>query len=333
MAHPASDGIGDVGVVIVPPIGYEYWSSHRTLRTLAERLARNGCLALRFDFDGRGDSAGDQWDPARLEAWQSNIGQAADALRGWGVTRLVVIGLRIGGTLALTQGAAVGADAVVAWAPVARGSRYVRELQLLGLAVPETPDLPGRAGVVQAGSVFSAETLAGLGAIDLGALPDRPAMRVLVVDRDDKPASTAILDRLRALGVEPDHVVREGADLFLDQPTEYATVPGDIVDEITGVGRPQRGLSQRRQDAAGAPDDRDDRLAGRRRRRGGRGTRQAGPRRHPHPAAVRALPGHRGVAEFGLGAPCRSRPGLGGVRPDAGAVRLHLLSGGLLRLG
>ena len=174
LTQPA-DGIGDVGVVIVPPLGYEYWSSHRTLRTLAERLAQNGCLALRFDFDGTGDSAGDQWDPARLEAWQRNIGQAADALRGWGATRLVVIGLRIGGTLALTQGAAVGADAVVAWAPVARGNRYVRELQLLGLAVPETPGLPERSGVVQAGSVFSLETLDGLGAIDVRALPDRPA--------------------------------------------------------------------------------------------------------------------------------------------------------------
>ena len=58
-------GASSVGVVIVPPIGYEYWSSHRTLRTLAERLAEQGCSRLRFDFDGTGDSAGDQWDPAR----------------------------------------------------------------------------------------------------------------------------------------------------------------------------------------------------------------------------------------------------------------------------
>ena len=41
---------------VLPPVGYEYWSSHRSLRTLAERLAQNGCLALRFDFDGTGDS-------------------------------------------------------------------------------------------------------------------------------------------------------------------------------------------------------------------------------------------------------------------------------------
>src|ERR1700734_1110922 len=88
-------GTGPVGAVIVPPVGYEYMSSHRTLRPLAERLAQQGCAALRFDFDGTGDSAGDQWDPVRMQAWQRNIGQAADALRGWGATRLVVIGLRI----------------------------------------------------------------------------------------------------------------------------------------------------------------------------------------------------------------------------------------------
>ncbi len=87
-----------VGVVIVPPIGYEYWSSHRTLRTLAERLAGRGCCALRFDFDGTGDSAGDQWDPARVRAWLNGVDHAADALRRWGVTTLVLVGLRVGGS-------------------------------------------------------------------------------------------------------------------------------------------------------------------------------------------------------------------------------------------
>ena len=78
---------GSVGVVLVPPLGYEYWTSHRTLRTLAERLAQNGCLALRFDLDGTGDSAGDQWDPSRLEHWTAGVGHAADALRGSASTR------------------------------------------------------------------------------------------------------------------------------------------------------------------------------------------------------------------------------------------------------
>ncbi len=292
LSTPA-DGTGAVGVVIVPPVGYEYWTSHRTLRTLAERLAQNGCLVVRFDFDGTGDSAGNQWDPGRVQAWAAGVGHAADALRGWGASGVVVIGLRFGATLALTQGAAVGADAVVAWAPVARGKRYVRELQLLSLEVPDSPSAPDQSGVVQAGTVFSTETLAELGTIDLGALPDRPAVRVLVVDRDDKPASDAVLERLRTLGVEPDHIVRAGTNLFLDHPTEYATVPEEIVDDIAawvGPGEVEPGAvggAPRGAHRADTPDRSDDRLAGRGRRRGGRGTRPTGLGRRVHPAPVR----------------------------------------------
>lgn len=222
-----------VGVVIVPPFGYEYWSSHRTLRTLAERLAEQGCLVLRFDFDGTGDSAGDQWDAARLEAWRGDIGHAASALSEWGTTRLVLIGLRMGATLSLTEGGRLSADAVVAWDPVVRGRRYVRELRLLGLPVPDVAGAPGDAGsMVVAGSAFSAETLSDLAAMDLALLPDPPARRVLVVDRDDKPASSALLEHLAGLGVAHDHVVCGGTEVMLDQPTEYATVPTEIIDEI-----------------------------------------------------------------------------------------------------
>jgi alpha-beta hydrolase superfamily lysophospholipase len=225
-----TDSVSDVGVVIAPPLGYEYWSAHRTLRTLAERLAESGHRALRFDFDGTGDSAGDQWDPHRVETWQTGVDLAADALRGWGVTTLVVIGLRLGGTFALLRGRSVGADAVVTWAPVLGGRRYVRELHLLGLPVPEYSEHAG--AIVQAGSVFSAETLADLGGIDLTTLRDAPASRVLVVDRADKPISAALIDRLQTLGVVPDHIVHTGTELMLDRPTEYAAVPGAIVEEI-----------------------------------------------------------------------------------------------------
>ena len=234
MTTPAG-GTGSIGVVIAPPIGYELWSSHRALRTLAERLAGRGCTVVRFDYEGTGDSSGDQWDPDRMAAWRSDIAVAARSLRDAGVTSLVLVGLRVGATLALLEGAVVGADAVVAWAPVVRGRRYVRELQLLGMPVPDDPAEPGRAGAfVQAGTVLTADTLGALGDIDLVTLEAAPASRVLVVDRDDKPANTPLLDRLRQLGIEPDHWVRAGTDRFLDQPTEYATVADELVDEIVG---------------------------------------------------------------------------------------------------
>ena len=234
---------GTVGVVIVPPLGYELWTSHRTLRTLAERLAGQACTVVRFDLAGTGDSSGAQWDPDRLETWRRDVAVAVAAVREIGVDSLVLIGLRMGASLALVEGAALGADAVVAWAPVVRGRRYVRELQLLGLPVPEDPDRPERAGaLVQAGTVFSSTTLADLTALDLATIERSPAPRILIVDREDKPASTALIDRVTELGTRPDHRVLGGTESVLDQPTEYATVAEGIIGEIASwVGSGQLG--------------------------------------------------------------------------------------------
>jgi len=224
---------GTVGVVIIPPLGYELWTSYRTLRTLAERLAGQGCTVVRFDLAGTGDSSGAQWDADRLEAWRGDVAVAVAAVREVGIDSLVLIGLRMGASLAVAEGARLGTDAVVAWAPVVRGRRYVRELQLLGLPVPEDLDRPERAGaLVHAGTVFSSTTLADLSALDLATIGQSPAHRILIIDREDKPASTALIDRVNELGTRPDHRVLGGTESVLDQPTEYATVAEGVIGEI-----------------------------------------------------------------------------------------------------
>ena len=193
-------------------------------------------------------------------------------------------------------------------------------------------DLPERSGVVQAGSVFSTETLAELGAINLAELPDRPAERVLVVDRDDQPASTAILDRLRELGVDPDHVALAGTDLFLDHPTEYATVPGEIVDEISNWVGP----SEISNDTPDAPTRRTSATIA---WQGGTVEEEVVALGPVGFVGILTRPSSgvpRGTVvwlEFGLGAPCRAGSGLGRVRPDVGTVGLRLRPRGLLGVG
>lgn len=55
--HVPPGGCSESGVLVLPPVGYQYWTSHRTLRVVAERLAAAGHLALRLDYDGTGDSS------------------------------------------------------------------------------------------------------------------------------------------------------------------------------------------------------------------------------------------------------------------------------------
>src|SRR5437667_5172473 len=93
----------DCVAVLCAPLGHEYTRAHRTLRHLADRLARAGIPALRFDYQGIGDSPGGDLDPGRVAAWQASIRAAirqAQLLSGR--PRVCVIGLRLGATLAAT---------------------------------------------------------------------------------------------------------------------------------------------------------------------------------------------------------------------------------------
>ncbi|HMC38023.1 MAG TPA: hypothetical protein VKI19_00075, partial [Acidimicrobiales bacterium] len=75
-AGPASG----TGVLLLPAAGYEYWTSHATLRATAEALGEAGHVALRLDFDGTGDSAGDQTDPDGWARWRGSVRPAVEQL-------------------------------------------------------------------------------------------------------------------------------------------------------------------------------------------------------------------------------------------------------------
>ncbi len=229
--------------VICPPLGYEYWCAHHALRQLSESLAVSGWTALRLDYDGTGDSAGEIWDPDRLGHWRASIRHAADELRRLGSGRLALVGLRAGAAMAAAEAAAAGADDLVCWAPVVSGRRYRRELELLGTPVPEGDPRPGTAnGLVVAGFAFPAEALAGLAGLGPASLTGRPAERALVIDRPERLDGSQLVKRLRELGVRVEHVVEGGTERFLDVPAEDGQVPFDLLERVRGflAGAPGR---------------------------------------------------------------------------------------------
>ncbi len=230
----APDGGGtSTGVLILPAVGYQYWSAHRTLRVLAERLAASGHLAMRLDYDATGDSAGEQSDPGRLTAWRASVRAGAAELRELGCSELVLIGVRLGATLALIEGAGVGAEAVVAWAPVVSGRRYARELRMLSTELPE--QLANGGGVAVAGTLFDAQTLEQLGGLDPLLLEKAPARRVLLLAPDREAKLSA---RLGELGGKVEHASIDGGESALEVPTEEALVPEQIVAAVERwVGR------------------------------------------------------------------------------------------------
>jgi pimeloyl-ACP methyl ester carboxylesterase len=239
--HAPDDAMVRGAVVLCPPLGLEGVCSDRTFRRLAERLADAGLATLRFDYDGTGDSAGSQDDPGRVEAWSASVRRAVDLVRQAGAPRVVVVGMRVGATLAACEVArGGGADGLVLWDPSATGRTYLREQQALGLfslGANATDD----GSVEIPGIVFGAETVEELGGLSIAATGGPLADRVLVLVRPERPANKTMRTRL-----EMDHVEwgdAAGQSEFVDvEPFEVrepvATVDA-VIAWVSGVMGPE----------------------------------------------------------------------------------------------
>lgn len=127
-AHAAVSG--ERAIVLCHPWGQEYLRAHRSMRQLATMLAGNGYHAFRFDYYGTGDSFGDSVD-GDLIGWRADIESAVQELQDTaGVTRVVLLGLRLGGALAAEVAARRPelVEKLVLWDPVVAGPEYLHEL-------------------------------------------------------------------------------------------------------------------------------------------------------------------------------------------------------------
>lgn len=184
-------------------MGHEYMAAFRTARQTAVRLARAGAPALRFDFYGCGDSAGDAAD-GRPAQWLDDVGTAIEQLRArQGAAEVSMLGMRLGASLALMHlQRAPGAEvrALVLWDPVILGKAYVAELETL------QRERFGRAHAEVLGFPFTSTLRDELAAIDLSTPAQLRAREVLIVETGPPRDETrALAERLRALGSAVDH--------------------------------------------------------------------------------------------------------------------------------
>ena len=216
------------GVVICPPIGFEYTHSHRTLRAVADRLAESGIPALRIDYLGTGDSPDDSSRPGLVDAWIEDILAAASAVSELaGDGPVTIVGLRLGGTLAALAAARGASRYLLAWSPVVRGTRYVRERITISRVAGGDPDSTLEAG----GFVLSPATIEGLRAIDLVDLDFGRLDEVLLLERDDLPAKAALPRALAGEGVAHDVRLAAGYQQMMAEPQD-TEVPHSAVNDI-----------------------------------------------------------------------------------------------------
>lgn len=238
-AGPAGDRVGDTGVLVMPPLGYEDTSAYRPLRTLADALAEAGFLVLRIDWPGLGDSGGADLDPdlhgRRCEAARSG----AAALRQAGCRRVLGIGVRAGGLLAMAAG---GFDDLVLWGVPESGKRYLREERLFqtfaarsfgGVAGP--PPLEG--SVEAGGFIHGPRVVDALQALQPTSLPHTGLQRALLIGRDGAEPDGALARALRAAGAKVDELHGQGLGSLLEN-AYHAALAAPVRDAILAWAGP-----------------------------------------------------------------------------------------------
>jgi pimeloyl-ACP methyl ester carboxylesterase len=228
-------------VLLCNPFGEEASRAHRTYRVLATQIERAGYACLRFDYSGTGDSLGES-RAATVDAWVGDVVTAAERLQAAsGATRIAVIGLRFGATLAMLASARgeLRARHLLLWDPVLDGPEYLRELIAQHRAYMRSEIGDGWTDRLQiAANGTPAEALGApigavlggqIAAIDLTAVVPGVEQLTVITTR---PAPEA--ERLRSRLPAKAHWIQmaESAAWNTDAALNAMTVPIDIVQAL-----------------------------------------------------------------------------------------------------
>jgi alpha-beta hydrolase superfamily lysophospholipase len=237
----------DIGMVICKPFGYEAMCAHLSMRRIAELGASLGIPTLLFDYLGTGDSPDIDPHANQLDVWSEDVVAGARELRKrTGVTRICLLGLRLGALLA-TLAAQRSADisGLILIAPVVGGRRYLRELRTTRLAAAlgsdrKEPKLGGgdtdganEQSMEVSGFSLSPSTVQSLRQTDLTDCAP-PVKEVLILDSQTLPTARAWVAILSAAGARTEyHAISGMVEMLMTDP-QFAVLPVSIPQAIGG---------------------------------------------------------------------------------------------------
>jgi alpha/beta superfamily hydrolase len=216
---------------------------------LAQRIASEAnALVLRFDYDGLGDSAGSDEDPARVPSWIESVDLAIDAVKANapGPGPVILVGLRTGALLAsVVASRRSDISGFVFWAPSMSGREFTREQRSFALLAHATAAGPnaetidwGKDGFEANGYVFTGETASALGQLTVDSIQESPSQNILVLDRAESPVKGNTFSRWKAAGATVEQVVISDY-LSMIEPPLTLRIPSASISVVTDWVRRQ----------------------------------------------------------------------------------------------
>ena len=223
----ASSIVSDTAVVFCGPAGGSNWG--RIYQHLAEQLSLSGIWALRFHNYGVADSEGQDGDPELACAWIDSIESAIqEVVKRSGVTRICLVGFRLGATLAIAaaaRGFGCRVDDLVLWAPFTTDKEFRHEI-FLAEKLYGTQTLRDLFGFLP-----NRFTLDDLARLTTASITERPCSRALILARNSSHPEAGLVSHLQSLGVETTYESIEGDPQVLTCTYETAT-SSNFTDQI-----------------------------------------------------------------------------------------------------
>ncbi|WP_349903346.1 hypothetical protein [Parafrigoribacterium humi] len=215
------------GVVICPPIGYDYMVAYRSLRYLADQIAASGLPVIRYEHPGFGDST----VPLDTNSFERGAREAVHALLGVGCTSVAYVGLGSGALVASLAAALDPEPAgLVLWDPVASGRKWMRQKRsIYSLALGSLAEQEPEGFVEIAGAEIPREFAEHVDGLDYdpdvaSTVPTLVAVRVGTGGRVPRA--------LRAVQDDVDVIEISGHEAAFDGSSVDSSIPGDSVDAV-----------------------------------------------------------------------------------------------------
>jgi alpha-beta hydrolase superfamily lysophospholipase len=223
--HLPADGMARGGVVLCQPLALEALCVYFSYRVLADQLASSGLAVVRFDYDGTGDSYGEETDPDRLDGWLGSVAAATDLLASTGVTSIGLVGIRMGGLFAAHEASRRGGvDVLALWDPCLSGKAFLREQRFLRHVSGDGSQRADDA-VEAPGLRFEPETVKALSDLDITKMTGTLARMTVVLVPPDTSRPAGLERRLAGQPVEWQEAT--GEEALLDsqrQDPPYDTI-------------------------------------------------------------------------------------------------------------
>lgn len=208
--HPPASSPRGVAVLLCPPLHGEYIQSHRAMRALARLLAEAGLPVLRFDYYGTGDSAGRSEETSLRQCYDDIATASRELMDTSGVTRVILVGLRLGGALAAAVATRIdGVRSLVLWDPVINGANYLDTLasryQNFLKSRRHTTKLVTQSGQRYGGYPVSDQLRNELKSLNLLNVDARPAERAFLVCSEGSSSYDELILCLRRITVDVEY--------------------------------------------------------------------------------------------------------------------------------